>query len=194
MSTSLQAITLNRFAFGPTPADRVNAANWTADSWLTSQFSPPAGDDPLTQAALAAVKLHISYTKTDGTVVSQDRPLAYLNASQASLWALTNQQNFPDSAERVHPADEIRIANLVRAVTSSYQLRERMVQFWHNHFSTNAYAVDQTAIGFPIYDGVMRGNALGNFRTLLGQVAKSVTMMYFLNLQSSNRLHANENY
>src|SRR5712692_3053404 len=47
---------------------------------------------------------------------------------------------------------------------------------------------------FPVYDSIIRTNALGNFRSLLGAVAKSPTMMYFLDQALSSQPIANENF
>jgi uncharacterized protein (DUF1800 family) len=69
-----------------------------------------------------------------------------------------------------------------------------MTQFWHNHFSANAMKDVETSVFFPAYDRSMRRHALGNFRALLGEVAQSPTMLYYLNNASSRASPANENY
>jgi uncharacterized protein (DUF1800 family) len=194
MATSLEALTLNRFGFGPRPRD-VASVTGNLGSWLKWQLSPPVGDDTKTLSSLALSRLQISYTRTvDNVAVSENRPLNYLYASQADLWKLNNSQTYPDFAERNRPSPEVKAAAFVRAVVSEYQVREALTRFWHNHFSVNADDDGFTAVGFPVYDRIMRDNALGNFRVMLGQVAKSVTMMYYLNQQSSTSSQPNENY
>ncbi len=74
--------------------------------------------------------------------------------------------------------------------TTSAQLREKMVLFWHNHFACNignAYYQQQL-------NNVQRVNALGNFKTLLLQVSQTPAMLQFLNNQQNQKGHPNENF
>ena len=69
-------------------------------------------------------------------------------------------------------------------------LLEKMTLFWHNHFacrSKNAEFAQQL-------NNIQRTNALGNFRTLLFQVAESPAMLQFLNNQQNQKGHPNENF
>jgi uncharacterized protein (DUF1800 family) len=69
-------------------------------------------------------------------------------------------------------------------------LQEKMTLFWHNHFAcrtTNALFAQQL-------NNIQRVNALGNFRTLLLEVAKSPAMLQFLNNQQNQKNHPNENF
>lgn len=70
------------------------------------------------------------------------------------------------------------------------ELREKMVIFWHNHFSS-----------FTIFPGwvlkqnnLIRENALGNFRDLLMGVSKNPVMLTYLNNQQNKKGHPNENF
>ncbi len=194
MAASLEALVLNRFGFGPKPGD-LAAITGNLPTWLLGQLYPPSGDDPRTVGALAQSTYPIAYTRvSDGVAVSENRPFRLLNASNATLWPLGVAGITPDSSERRRPGDEVQAASFVRAAVSEYQVREAMVQFWLNHFSVNADDDTQVSGCFPYYDQIIRANALGNFRTMLGQVAKSVSMMYFLNQQSSTYIQPNENY
>jgi uncharacterized protein (DUF1800 family) len=191
---NLETLVLNRFGFAPRPGD-VAAVTGRLSNWLAWQLAPPAGDDVKTISALAQQTLRIAYTRVaDGVVVNELRPLNNLFSSQADLWALTNSKNFPDGAEQFRPSAEVRAASFVRATISDYQVREALTKFWHNHFSLNADDDAYVASSFPIYDRIMRNNALGNFRVLLGQMTKSVSMMYYLNQQSSTSAQPNENF
>src|SRR5581483_5139569 len=69
---------------------------------------------------------------------------------------------------------------------SERQLDEVMVDFWENHFSVFA-GKGQTRYYLAQYDrDVIRPHALGKFRDLLGAVAKSPAMLFFLdNWQSA---------
>ena len=78
---------------------------------------------------------------------------------------------------------------------SRWQLREVLVDFWHNHFNVNAVGDNLIAVALPTYDNdVIRRHALGNFREMLEAVAKSAAMQIYLNNRSSRGGAADENY
>ena len=70
-------------------------------------------------------------------------------------------------------------ARLARAIYSSRQLQEVMVDFWFNHF--NVFA-GKRYINFWLsdYENEIRANALGNFRDLLGATANNPAMLLYL--------------
>lgn len=82
---------------------------------------------------------------------------------------------------------ELAQAKVLRAVYSERQLLEVMTDFWFNHF--NVYAAKATT-RYWIGDyerSVIRANALGNFRDLLGGTADHPAMLLYLdNWQSSD--------
>lgn len=95
---------------------------------------------------------------------------------------------------RMLPVSETECATEIRQTYSKRQLYEIMVGFWHDHFSVFGWDYDGGPV-FPHYDrDVIRPNALGNFRTMLEAVAKSTTMMYYLDLYASTRDGPNENF
>lgn len=70
------------------------------------------------------------------------------------------------------------------------ELREKMVLFWHNHFSS-----------FTIFPGwvlkqnnLVREHALGSFRDLLMGISKNPVMLTYLNNQQNKKGHPNENF
>jgi uncharacterized protein (DUF1800 family) len=65
-------------------------------------------------------------------------------------------------------------------VAGERQLDEVMTDFWENHFSVFA-GKGLTRLFIPAYDrDVIRPHALGHFRDLLGAVAKSPAMLFYL--------------
>src|SRR5258708_6681680 len=127
--------------------------------------------------------------------MDEDRPLTWLSAPIEKLWPLDDQKTMMAHQERIRPAEEVRMASWVKAVYSKWQLREIMVEFWHNHFNINAFQEPRIACTFPIYDReVIRKNCFGNFRTFLEDVARSTAMQYYLDNFSSKASPANENY
>ena len=190
---------LNRLTFGATDADRTALQTLGRDRWLDAQLAMPAMDLAL-QQRLSDARLHIAYEAGDdgenGAWAATDelRPLGFLDADPAGQVDLLNFEIAMEYSERTRPAQEVIAASLIRAVHSDAQLREVMTQFWHNHFNVNALKDETTAVFFPSHDKIMRQHALGNFRTLLGAVARSPAMLYYLNNADSTASPANENF
>ncbi|MBN9313286.1 MAG: hypothetical protein BGO40_01335 [Chryseobacterium sp. 39-10] len=85
---------------------------------------------------------------------------------------------------------EINLNFFDQMVAADDQLREKMAFFWHGHFATRVVnaAFNQQMLG------VIRKNALGNFRDLLFEVSRSPAMLQFLNNQQNVKNHPNENF
>lgn len=83
---------------------------------------------------------------------------------------------------------------ILRAVYSRYQLQERMVDFWRDHF--NVYArKGLCAYYLPQYErDVLRRHALGKFPDLLKATARSPAMLLYLDNYRNRRGVPNENY
>ncbi|MEO6876833.1 MAG: DUF1800 domain-containing protein, partial [Gemmatimonadaceae bacterium] len=73
---------------------------------------------------------------------------------------------------------------LLHATLSDRQLLEVMTDFWENHFSVSANKMPNP-FTLVDYDRTIRAHALGKFRDLLGAVATSPAMLFYLdNYQS----------
>ncbi|MBA3908799.1 MAG: DUF1800 domain-containing protein [Rhodobacter sp.] len=192
---------LNRLTFGATGAEVDRAGQLGLPAWLDWQLSLPA-TDPGLQARLDAARLRIDYEAGEDEygnswpALDEMRPLSSLAADPADLVRLQDwgPGKGMDYTERIRPAHEVVAASLIRAVHAEAQLREVMTQFWHDHFNVKATKHEETAVSFPSYDATLRTHALGNFRLLLGEVARSAAMLYYLDNADSIASPANENY
>ncbi len=80
----------------------------------------------------------------------------------------------------------MQIAKVARAVVSERQLEEVMVDFWDNHFTVFAGKGPERYFIAAYEREAIRPHALGKFRDLLGAVAKSPAMLFYLdNWQSA---------
>lgn len=192
----IEVIALNRMAFGPRPGDLDYVRQIGFEAYVEEQLNPNDDDDPLATERLSQATLHIAYDgNSDYEGVDEDRPLFTLDQPLNKLWPLTNWEIPADYAERVRPGDETIVATWIRAVYSKWQLRELLVDFWHNHFNVNMGLSERLAAIWPIYDReVIRQHCLGNFRAFLEAVAQSQPMLYYLDNASSKASPANENY
>jgi uncharacterized protein (DUF1800 family) len=82
---------------------------------------------------------------------------------------------------------------LQQMVQTPTPLTERMVLFWHGHFANSNQKV-KSAQWMALQQIDIRRNALGDFRTLLADVAKSPSMMVYLDVAGSRKQAANENF
>jgi uncharacterized protein (DUF1800 family) len=85
---------------------------------------------------------------------------------------------------------DLNLAWLNKMSTTEAPLLEKMTLFWHNHFACRTF----NAQFAQQLNNIQRVNALGNFRTLLFQVAESPAMLQFLNNQQNQKGHPNENF
>ena len=178
---SAAIIALNRLGFGPRPGQiaEFNALGSTdaqrLQVWVDQQIDPASINDATCDTRIA----NAGYET--------------LNKSLAQLWA-DHVASSPQWSVRIQPYYEVERATLLRAVWSKRQLLEVLADFWHNHF--NVYGPDSWAA--PVWSHwdrvVIRGNALGNFRTMLGQVAQHPAMLYYLDNYTSSNAGPNENW
>ena len=182
------------FTFGRRFGDPSPPTDKTLHQWLAGQLAASSADDQTVLQRLAAVQLPITLTASDGSSTTETLPLTYLFKSPQDLWANAQADTTANKAWSRRPADEVAAARWTRAAFSPWQIQEVMVDFWHNHFSVDAYQSSTISAMWPAYDDVIRSGALGNFRSMLTATAQSAAMMYYLNLNSSVASHPNENY
>lgn len=191
----IELIALNRIAYGPRPGDvgRVQGMGFAA--YVDEQLNPNDADDALCNQKIAEARLRIQYNAGMGyPAVDEMRPLRTIveNWSLTQLWSLSKN---PAYQERIRPVEEVRAATLLRAVYSKWQLREVLVEFWHNHFNVDAYSDSRISATWTLYDrDVIRRHCLGNFRSMVRDVAKSIAMGFYLDNAFSRDGPANENY
>ena len=201
LEPSFERLALNRASFGARPADvaYVEQVGW--NTWVQEQLSPPEGDDSELATLISNATLHISYpakeTASGGwEAVDEDRPLTALSAAPLDLWNLYKQQNKTVPGKEVwRVVDEVVAATWIRTTHSAFQVREVMVDFWHNHFNVAAKESPALRVGLAAYDrDVIRSYVFGNFRDMLEANATSVSMLVYLDNAISLPATPNENY
>ena len=70
--------------------------------------------------------------------------------------------------------------------------RERMVLFWHNHFTSSLKKVGQPKLILR-QNQLFRRYALGNFRLLLHAIVEDPAMLVYLDNRANRKRHPNEN-
>ncbi len=82
---------------------------------------------------------------------------------------------------------------MAKLVCTQRPLLEKMTLFWHNHFATSSQKVTNS-FAMEEHIGVLRENALGNFKEMLLGISKNPAMIFWLDNQENNVGHPNENF
>ncbi|MEP6689946.1 MAG: DUF1800 domain-containing protein [Gemmatimonadaceae bacterium] len=187
---------VNRLTYGARPGDYRRVAAIGVDRWMAEQLQPERiPEDTAIARVLAGFE---TQQKTTAQLIADypppeelDRQLRDARKKMGDTGAFVMSAD--DSARRKQSADranalgnQVLTAKIARAQGSRRQLLEVMTDFWENHFSTfigkspARYAIVQYE------NDVIRPRALGKFRDLLGAVAKSPMMLFYLdNWQSA---------
>ncbi len=183
---------LNRLTFGARPGDAERVRAMGIDKWIDLQLHPERIDDGAAEQLMSKYSIFAMKTQDvvrDYTALQQAQRQAKKAAGNDTTMDKQDirrevRADNPKLAQAAVKAQQlvgqVQSASLARAVVSERQLNEVMVDFWENHFSVFA-GKGQTRLYLAQYDrDVIRPHALGKFRDLLGAVAKSPAMLFFL--------------
>ncbi len=178
---------LNRLAYGPRPGDAKRVRSVGLERWIALQLVPERLEDKRADSLVASYRTLGTPTSRIAALfrdvraqrVQQQRDSSAGRAARMSADAVSTRR------ELQLTYNEVAAAKIARAAVSERQLYEQMVDFWENHFSV-FQGKGQTRLYIPSYDrDVIRPNATGKFRDLLGAVARSPAMLFYLdNAQS----------
>jgi uncharacterized protein (DUF1800 family) len=199
-SEAQAAHALNRLTFGPRPGDVEHVRRVGIDRWIDEQLRPESIDDKRAAAALAGCPHWIEpidsamamlpgalRTTVVANPKSSDTLRAYIKMTRVRIAAgrgVTVSKR--DTAARLLTPDGYVSNNyliacrLARAEASEQQLLEVMTDFWENHFSIYGATLPSRPVFLEWDRVVIRPNALGRFRDLLGAVAHSPAMLTYL--------------
>ena len=168
---STLAHVVKRTAFGITPAEWTLAKYMGTEAWVDYQLDYQAIDDSAVEAAIAANLPTVSMT--------------------------TPELDARVQAGEIEPAQvaaELKAATLYRALYSPRRLYEIMVDFWSNHLNISHQDAPLRLLKSTDDREVIRPNAMGRFRDLLGASAHSPAMLYYLDNHTNTVAGPNENY
>ena len=176
---------LNRLAFGARPGDvdRVRAIG--VDQWIALQLQPSRIRDTAAERIVRALPtLSLSSRELLERYPPPQVVRAQMRRSEMSREDSIELRRSAQESRRV--LAEMQTAKVARAVVSERQLEEVMVDFWANHFTVFAGKGPERYFIAAYEREAIRPHALGKFRDLLGAVAKSPAMLFYLdNWQSS---------
>ena len=180
---------LSRLTFGARPGDATAVRAMGVDRWIAQQLEPERiRDAPGEQAAqrfemldaeprqVVALFTEVRRARRARQAMAADS--ATVDRTSARMRADPDARRAARQLQRV--VADLQAAKVARAVASERQLAEVMVDFWENHFSVFA-GKGQTRLYLTHYDrDVIRPHVLGRFRDLLGGVARSPAMLFYL--------------
>jgi uncharacterized protein (DUF1800 family) len=205
----LSSVTSGPAAAAPLPTPRdvalVDTVTWGAnqstmtaflslgrEKWLQAQLHPPA-DDRLPQPAQKQI---------DALPVSRT-PVLELATEFNALGRVAGELIDPDqkaAAQKLTQegmsdiAREAAAADILRALYSPDQLRERMTWFWFNHFNVHQYKANLRLLIGDYERNAIRKRVLGHFRDLLMATLRHPAMLRYLDNADNAADHINENY
>ncbi|MDQ8161221.1 MAG: DUF1800 domain-containing protein [Gemmatimonadota bacterium] len=172
---------LNRLAFGARPGDVDAVRAVGVDAWIDRQLYPERIPDAAVEQLLGRFP---TLGRTGEQLLADFPPAAVVRVQMQRRDAAMAMEDTVRRRQQGRPSyaflGELASSRVARAVVSERQLQEVMVDFWENHFNVFA-GKDRTRYFLPAYDAqTIRPHALGTFRDLLGAVAKSPAMLYYL--------------
>ena len=184
---------LDRLAFGARPGDVATVRAMGVDRWIGLQLAPDRIDDRAVDALVASNETYGRSTRDIVTMYQEgQRTLRSFGKELAQQGDTSSKRDVRAELRRSDPAlqqrlrqtrrvvGDVQSVKLARAVASERQLQEVMTDFWENHFSVFA-GKGLTRLFVTAYDrDVIRPHAMGRLRDLLGAVAKSPAMLFYL--------------
>ncbi|HEY4219582.1 MAG TPA: DUF1800 domain-containing protein [Gemmatimonadaceae bacterium] len=181
---------IDRLTFGARPGDLARVEHMGVDKWVDLQLHPERIPDRAADSVLA----HLDITGKTAFELFADHPQPneYRDTTNAALTAKRREEAPALLRSRTDAIRELAPSIMLRATVSDRQLLEVMTVFWENHFSVSTEKMPSpwTLVD---YDRAIHAHALGKFRDLLGVVATSPAMLFYLdNYQSAvDSLHPN---
>lgn len=184
---------LNRIGFGPGPGDVDRVREMGLERYIEQQLNPVSISDDsmaLRLSSFTTLSMNTRDLARDYYLpaIAQRRQAQRAQPAAASPEMMTPPARPEQDAQRRARTvlDELTQQKMLRAIYSERQLEEVMVDFWFNHFNVFA-GKGPTRMYMTEYErDTIRPRALGKFRDLLGAVAESPAMLFYLdNWQSA---------
>ena len=174
---------LNRLSFGARPGDVQRVRSTGVDKWIELELHPEKIDNSSIEKFISRYSI-INRPQNEllalFTEVRRERQMAKRAAGEGMSRedSIAYRQT---GAMRRQVVGQLQSARVARAVASNRQLEEVMTDFWLNHFNVFAQKGPPQPYYLAEYErDVIRPGSLGKFRDLLGAVAKSPAMLFYL--------------
>lgn len=116
-----------------------------------------------------------------------------LNKTLNQLW-VDYHIDINDQTSSSRPIYEHMRLKFLRSTYSLFPLRERIAEFWHDHFNIYGYDYYARSVWSSWDRDVIRTHMLGNFKDFLIATARHPAMLYYLDNHNNFDGDSNENY
>src|SRR5580765_6175689 len=180
---------LNRLGFGARPGDAQRVRAMGLEKYIDEQLHPERIADPDVERRLTG----LTTLKMSSRQIAEEFEIPQLQARRAARQAAAKNGDTnagkqedtprpdPEMQRRANsPLVELSEQKILRAVYSTHQLQEVLVDFWFNHFNVDARKGADRFMLTEYEREVIRPHVLGRFRDLLEATAKSPAMLFYL--------------
>jgi uncharacterized protein (DUF1800 family) len=177
---------LRRAGFGPLPDEVTRAVAAGFDGAVDALFAfPPEPAQPAFFDDARAAEQQLDSTIDNLRATHQP----------VNLQAHPELRALYQEVGRAHYRALVALAGwwLDRMASGPGPLQEKLVLFWHGHF-TSAFPDVHDAVAMFNQNQLFRRNAAGNFARLLDGVARDPAMLLYLNNDENRKGHPNENW
>ena len=176
---------LSRLGYGPRPGDVERVGEVGLEAYIERQLGPHGIEDPEVEARLASlatpamttVELLVAYPPPPFVKALGRRLERGMGMDPDAVADLFPEM---DRKGKSRPVVELGQAKLIRAVYSERQLEQVLVDFWFNHFNVFIGKGADRWLTASYENEAIRPHVLGNFRDLLGAVARHPAMLFYL--------------
>ncbi len=116
---------------------------------------------------------------------------ADLTVAPGTTWVNTISKDFTANSRRMNSLKAWWIGNMINQDRS---IREKMILFWHNHWTTESLMYDEIGTYGYRYHSLLCESALGNFKKLVKDMTLNVAMLRYLNGYLNTYTAPDENY
>jgi uncharacterized protein (DUF1800 family) len=171
---------IDRISFGARQDDLARVTAIGIERYIDEQLHPDRLPDPGVEARLS----DLTTLRMSSRDIAEKFEIPLVNARRAAARnnaAAGDARPDPEMQQRANTVMlELQQQKILRAVYSTRQLQEVLVDFWFNHFNVDARkGVDRFMLTEYERD-VIRPHVFGKFRELLGATAKSPAMLFYL--------------
>lgn len=166
---------LKRTMFGATKAD--------IDYFKT--LTPSQAVDALLNMGNAPQPPVKNYDNTDISSTDPDYGIA-----QGATWVNTYSDDGAANGKRLASLKTWWVGNMLN---QERNISEKMILFWHNHFSTETSIYERGTFGYRYYQ-LLRQHSLGNFKQFVRDMTLDLAMLKYLNGYLNTDTAPDENY
>jgi len=173
---------VDRLSFGARPGDVEHVKAIGIDAYIDEQLHPERLADPGVDARLA----DLTTLRMSSRQIAEQFEIPQVKARQAAARGNANAnagevRPDPEMQRRANTVMlELQEQKILRAIYSTHQLQEVLVDFWFNHFNVDARKGADRFMLTEYEREVIRPHVFGKFRDLLGATAKSPAMLFYL--------------